>query len=119
MKKLGIDQIDHEAYHHLFLFRIALGNEECESCESCIVDLHFTIFLESVSIFLEEPDEEECSNSLVPISKWMILDDEIKEMCRLFLDRRIEILPIKSSDDTREYPDKTLIFLIAKYLIGF
>ena len=100
-KKLGIDQIDHESYHHLFLLRIALGNEESERSETCIIDLHFAIFLESVTIFLEEPDKKKSPDPLVPIGEWVILDDEIQQMCRLLLDRRIEILPVKSSDNIR------------------
>jgi hypothetical protein len=70
-----------------------------------------------VAILLEEPDEEKCTDPLVPIGEWMILDDEIKEMCRLFLDRRIEILSVKGGNNIREYSDETLVLLIAKDII--
>jgi hypothetical protein len=50
-------------------------------------------------IFLEEPDEEKCSDPLVPIAEWMILDDEVEEMCCLLFDRRIEIYSIERRYD--------------------
>ena len=116
---LLIDKVDNELDHHLFLLRIRLSNEKCESRESCLIDLHFTILAESVTILLEEPDEEECSDTLVPISEGVILDDEVEEMCRLLLDRRIEILSVEGRDDTREYPDEARILLIPEEGSGF
>jgi hypothetical protein len=70
-------------------------------------------------IFLEEPDEEECPNSLVPIREWVILDDEIEEMCRLGFDRRIEVDSVKGRNNRGEDTDETLIFLIPEYIIRF
>ena len=107
-KKLGIDQIDHEPYHHLFLLRITLSDEESECRETGIIDLHFAIFLESVTIFLEKPHEEECSYPLVPISKRVILDDEVEEVCCLLFDGRIEVYSIECRDDRGEDTDETL-----------
>jgi hypothetical protein len=72
-----------------------------------------------MAILLEEPNEEKCTDTLVPISEWVILDDEVKQMCRLFFDRRVEIYSIEGRDDVRQYPDEALVFLIAKYFIGF
>ena len=84
-----------------------------------MVDLHFTIFSEAVCIAFEEPYEEKCSDTLVPIRKWMILDDEVEKMCRLLFDRRIEILSVEGRDDTREYPDEARILLIPEEGSGF
>ena len=94
---LGIYEIDHETHHSVFLLRIRLGDEEGEGRETCLVDLHFTIFSEAVCIAFEEPYEEKCSDTLVPIRKWMILDDEVEEMCCLLFDRRVEILSVEGS----------------------
>jgi hypothetical protein len=96
---LFIDQVHDQLHHHFFFFWIRLSNEESKSCESCVIDLYFTIFFESVTVLLEEPDKEKCSDPLVAIGEWMILDDEIEEMSCLLLDRRIEILSVESSDD--------------------
>lgn len=70
-------------------------------------------------ILLEEPDEEECTDALVAVREWMILDDEVEEVCRLFLYSWIEIYSIECRDNRRKYTDKTLVFLIAKDIVGF
>lgn len=111
-----INEIHDELHHHLFFFWITLCDEESEGGETCLIDLHFAIFLESVFIFLEKPHKEKCPDTLVAVGKWMILDDEIQEMRRLFLDGRIEIRPTKRRNNIRKYPLKTLVFLIAKKL---
>jgi hypothetical protein len=72
-----------------------------------------------VFVFLEEPDEKECSDTLVAIGEWMILDDEVEEMSSLFLYRRIEISTIESRDDRGEDTDEALVFLITENIIGF
>lgn len=91
-------------------------DEESQGGESCLIDLHFAIFLESVFVFLEKPHKEKCPDTLVAVGKGMILDDEIQEMRRLLLDGRIEIRPTKRRNNIRKYPLKTLVFLIAKKL---
>ena len=70
-----------------------------------------------MTILLEEPDEEECTDTLVAVCEWMILDDKIEKVCCLLLDSRIEVHSIECCDDRGEDTDKTLILLITKYIV--
>lgn len=49
----------------------------------------------------------------------MIFDDEVEEVCCLFLDRRIEVCGIKSCHNIREDSNEALILLISEEIIGF
>lgn len=113
-RELGIDEVDDEADHHLFLFRVTLSDQEGKGYESTLIDLHVTISPEAVTVFFQKPYEEEGSNSLVPITEGMILDDEIEKVRRLLLYRRIEICTIESRDDRREDTCEALILLISE-----
>lgn len=112
-----IYQVYHQFYHHLFLLRITLSNEESKNRESSIIDFDFTIFLESVTVLLKEPDKEKCTNTLVAIGEWMILDDEIEKVCCLFFDCWIEIIPIECCNNIRENSHEALIFLISEDIV--
>ena len=72
-----------------------------------------------MTIFLEKPHEEECSYPLVPISKRVILDDEVEEVCCLLFDGRIEVYSIECRDDRREDTDEALVLLISEEVCGF
>jgi hypothetical protein len=72
-----------------------------------------------VTILLEEPDKEKCSDTLVPIRKGMILDNKIEKVCCLFFDRWIEIDSVECRDNTGENPDEALILLIPEDIVGF
>jgi hypothetical protein len=49
-----------------------------------------------MTVLLEKPDKEKCTNTLVAISEWMILDYEVEKMCCLLLNSWIEIIAIES-----------------------
>ena len=72
-----------------------------------------------MSILIQKPDEEECTDTFVPIRERMIFDDKIEKVCCLRFDCRIEISIIESLSDRLKYSTKLFIFLIAKEFCRF
>jgi hypothetical protein len=69
-----------------------------------------------MTVLLEKPYKKKCANSFVSIIEWMILDNEVEKMSGLFLNSGIEIIRVKSRNNTRENSFKTDIFLITEEL---
>ena len=112
-------KIDSQFNQYLFLTWWWGSDQECERYESWFIDLWETISSKSMLVLSQKPDEEECTNTFVPIWERMIFDDKIEKVSRLRFDRWIEISIIKSLSDRLKYSTKLFILLIAEELCRF
>jgi hypothetical protein len=81
--------VHHQPDHGVLLRRVGLGHQQGEYGETDVVDDRYTIVVEQASVTVEEVDKEEGTATLVAVSEWMVLDDEVEQMGRLGFDAGI------------------------------
>lgn len=70
--------VPHHFNHHIFFFRATFGYHQCYRNEGVIRNAFRSILIIKDSVIFHKPQKQSSSNSLIPIAKRMVLDDQVK-----------------------------------------
>ena len=109
-----VNQINHNFYHHILLFRLALGNHQSQGYKGVVCQSLGTVLTIEYTIIIEEPKEQRGSNTFVTIAERVVLGDEIKQHGSLLLHAGIEFVATKSLVNLTNTTLEGIIFLVTK-----
>ena len=91
---LAVDHIHDQGDNHALLGRVADRDQERHGDEGIIGDALCAVLPTEQSILLHKPQEQCCRNPLVAVHEAVVLDQEVEQMSRFFLEARIDILAV-------------------------
>lgn len=88
-----IDQVHHNLRHHILFFCTAFGNHQRQGDQCIVIQKARTVGTVENPIILQKPQEQESGDAFISVAEGVVLDRQIEQISRLFLDARIEIPP--------------------------
>ena len=86
-----VDKIDDYLDDSFLLFGAALGNKQGQGHQSIVSQAFAAVRAVEDTVHAEEIDKQGCCDPFVAVAEGMVFNDEIEEVCTLFLNAGIEL----------------------------
>ena len=114
MSIVPVDQIHHHLRHHILLLGAALGDHQRQGDQCVVVQKARAVGTIEDAVVLQEPQEQERCDAFVAVAERVVLDRQVEQIGRLFLDTRVEITPAEGLVNRTHRAFERLVLLVGE-----